>query len=118
MRAAFDTWLADGAVEFASWCKHPSFHEELEWRIVYVPGTATVPIDVEHRPSGGFSTPYVRLRLPRGVGIHPDHLPLVEVRCGPSPQPERKKAGIASFLATMPQYAAVRVTGMDSSLVV
>lgn len=117
-RAAFDTWLADGAVEFASWCKHPSFHEEREWRVIYVVRDDTVPLDVDHRPSRGVLIPYVRLELPRGVGARPDDLPIIEVRCGPSRQPERKKAGVRSLLATTKEFAHIAVTGTSSSLVV
>ena len=118
VRAAFDTWLADGAVEFASWCKHPSFHEEREWRVVYVPRDDPAPLAVKHRPAGGILTPYVELYLPRSVGARPNDLPLVEVRCGPSPQPERKKAGVRSFLATTTEFSHVNVTGTTSSLIV
>lgn len=107
---AFARHLVDGLVEAATWCKHPSFREEGEWRIVYV--RSNDPDDkltVQHRPRGGVVVPYVALELNKKVGVGTESLPIAFVNCGPGPEPELKRRGVMSLLATNADYAGVEV---------
>jgi hypothetical protein len=79
--------LIDGVVELASWCKHPAFEEEREWRIVYVRNNDASKVDVQHRISRGLLVPYVKLELPSPVGALSGHLPLRAINFGPGPEP-------------------------------
>jgi hypothetical protein len=110
-QTAFANHLVDGIVELATWCKHPAFAEEREWRIVYLRSTDARPIPVRHRASRGLLVPYVELALPKKVGEHYDHLPVTEINCGPSPDPVLKQQGVRSLLAPMPPFADVTVLG-------
>lgn len=113
---AFAKNWVDGIVEAASWCKHPAFREEREWRIVYIRNDDRKPLPVKHRSSGGLVVPYVELEIPAGVGSHPDKLPIAVVNCGPSPEPEVKARGVRSLLSTQPHLSGVSVTGSAAPL--
>lgn len=100
----------NGIAELASWCKHPAFEEEQEWRLTYQPSDGlghTLP--VEHRPAGGLLVPYVELQVPRGVGALAGVLPIVCVRCGPSQDPDRKVRGVRSLFEASGRYGDVDV---------
>jgi len=108
--------LIDGVVELASWCKHPAFEEEREWRIVYVRNNDASKVDVQHRISRGLLVPYVKLELPSPVGALSGHLPLRAINFGPGPEPTLKLRGVKSLLAGYPHYAKVPVEGSAAPL--
>lgn len=108
--------LIDGVLEFATFCKHPSFREEREWRVVYERSSDVKPLKVRHRISRGLFVPYVALELPAAVGAMAGHLPITEVRCGPSPEPELKQDGVNRLLRSSKTFKHVEVSGSDSPL--
>lgn len=108
--------LADGIIEFATSCKHPSFEEESEWRVVYERSSDPHPLEVQHRVSHGLFVPYVVLTLPAAVGSMTGHLPITEIRCGPAPDPALKKDGVQRMLRSFDAYEQVTVSGSDSPL--
>jgi hypothetical protein len=110
-QTAFANHLVDGIVELATWCKHPAFAEEQEWRIVYLRSTDARPIPVRHRANRGLLVPYVELALPNTVSGNHDHLPVTEINCGPSAEPVLKQQGVRSLLSSMPPFADVTVLG-------
>jgi hypothetical protein len=81
-------------LEMTDWAcavKHEAFSEEKEWRIITYPKDATLvgvkPEDykgVSIRPTSKLLLPYMILEPPPGK-----RLPLVEIRCGPSPLQEQ-----------------------------
>jgi hypothetical protein len=108
--------LVNGVVELASWCKHPSFEEEQEWRIVYVRNNDSSKLPVRHRQARGLVVPYVVLDLPSPVAPMHGHLPIQAVNVGPGPEPDLKRRGLQSLLANYPHYGAVTVEGSSAPL--
>lgn len=108
--------LVDGILEVASFCKHPSFSEEREWRIVYERSNDKSLFPVLHRTSRGLIVPYVELCVPGAVGEMAGHMPIVEIRCGPSAEPELKQHGVKRFVQFRPGYEKVVVSGSDTPL--
>lgn len=113
-RDDFAANLVDGLAEAVAWCKHPTFAEEDEWRIVYTHLNGNAPLPVEHRPSRGLVVPFVKLRLPSGVGRLATRLPIDTVYCGPSPEPDVKIRGVEGLL--LPYLDQVRIEGSLSPL--
>jgi hypothetical protein len=97
-QAAFAHHLVDGIVELTTWCKHPAFEEEQEWRIIYLRNNDRNPLPVRHRAARGLIIPYGELEMPKGTGRFAKYLPLAEIDCGPSPAPELKQEGVRSLL--------------------
>jgi hypothetical protein len=116
LQKSFARNLVDGVVELASWCKHPAFEEEREWRIVYVRNNDASKLAVHHRVSRGLLVPYVELELPSPVGTLVGHLPLRAINLGPGPEPMLKKAGVNSLLADFPHYGEVSIEGSAAPL--
>lgn len=114
--AAVSKNLVDGILEFATFCKHPSFEEENEWRVVYERSSDAHPLEVQHRVSKGLFIPYVALKLPAAVGKMAEHLPISEVRCGPSSDPELKQFGVQKLLRSSGIFRGVDVSGSNSPL--
>ena len=110
-QTAFANHLVDGIVELTTWCKHPAFGEEQEWRIVYLRNNDRRQLPVRHRAGRGLVIPYVELEVPSGVTKAAAHLPLAELDCGPSATPELKQQGVRSLLHSLPQFGSVRVGG-------
>lgn len=108
--------LVDGVVELASWCKHPAFEEEREWRIVYVRNNDASKLDVHHRISRGLLVPYVELELPSPVEPLLGHLPLHAINLGPGPEPTLKLLGVKNLLAGYPHYDQVPIKGSAAPL--
>jgi hypothetical protein len=96
-RAAFVGALVDAGAQVASWCKHPSFAEEKEWRVIYPRSEDPILLD-RHFRSRGFVIPYVKLALPSLVGARAGRLPLSRVNIGPGSEPELAKRGVEAFL--------------------
>lgn len=113
---AFARHLVDGLVEAATWCKHPAFKEEQEWRLVYLRSSDVQQLPLLHRPGRGLVVPYVQLDVPRGVGVNHDHLPITRINCGPSPDPDLKQRGVGSLLSTQPHHRDVTVEGSPAPL--
>jgi hypothetical protein len=109
---AFSDNLIDGLVEIATWCKHPTFSEEREWRIVYVRNEDANPLTTNHRPLHGVLVPYVELTLPTPVGPGADtgRMPISSVHCGPSPDRNLKHQGVESLVKASPLHHGVGVT--------
>lgn len=108
--------LTNGIFELATLCKHPSFREEREWRVVYERSSDDSPLHLRHWASRGLLVPYVALKLPAAVGVMSGHLPIVEVRCGPSPDPGLKQVGVRGQLRSIPAFAGVAISGSESPL--
>ena len=108
--------LVDGILEVASFCKHPSFSEEREWRIVYERSSDQGLFPVMHRTSRGLIVPYVELEVPGAVGEMAGRMPIVEVCCGPTAEPELKQDGVKRFVQFCPGYERVDVSGSDTPL--
>lgn len=113
-QAGFAAELVNGIAELASWCKHPAFAEEQEWRLTYTNLGSEQPLPLIHRPSGGFVVPRVELQVPRGVGVLHDVLPITHIQCGPSQDAERKIHGVRSYLAELARYGDVDVSASAS----
>ncbi|MBL8383020.1 MAG: DUF2971 domain-containing protein [Burkholderiales bacterium] len=71
------------------WCfKNPGFHEEREWRFVYITGPVDpAPMSVCFRPSQDGVVPYVELDLFLLRQGEEKHLGISEVVCGPTLHP-------------------------------
>lgn len=113
---AFGKNLVDGLVEAATWCKHPAFEEEQEWRIVYVRNNDLNPLQIKHRINRGLVVPYVELTVPKRVGTNHEYLPVARINCGPGPDPELKQLGLHDWLKQKPHLAHVAVTGSPAPL--
>jgi len=113
---AFAKNLVDGLVEAATWCKHPAFEEEQEWRIVYVRNVDSNPLEIKHRTNRGFVVPYVELAVPKGIGTNHEHLPVAQINCGPGPNPDLKQYGLRDWLKKEPHLAHVAVEGSPAPL--
>jgi hypothetical protein len=110
-QAAFARHLLDGIVELTTWCKHPAFAEEQEWRLIYLRNNDRDPLPLKHRAGRGLVIPYVELEVPKRAGRNAAHLPLAEIDCGPSTAPELKQQGVRSLLNSMSHFATVKVGG-------
>lgn len=114
----------EGLLEFSTFCKHPSFQEEKEWRIVYSRGNSSEHPAIEYRNSHGLIVPFVSLRLPDSQVENNDlqqnieflPMPITEVLVGPSPDPDLKKIGLWQFLRSSSTFQNVEITGTDSPL--
>lgn len=113
---SFARSLVDGVVELASWCKHPAFEEEREWRIVYVRNNDDSKLTVRHRESRGLLVSYVALELPSPVEPMLGHLPVQAVNIGPGPEPQLKRRGVESLLARYAHFAGVTIEGSSAPL--
>jgi hypothetical protein len=113
---SFAKSFVDGVVELASWCKHPAFEEEQEWRIVYVRNNDSAKLPVRHRLSRGLLVPYVGLELPSPVEPMLGHLPVQALNFGPSPEPALKRRGIESVLTGYPHFSGVPIEGSSAPL--
>lgn len=113
---SFAKSLVNGAVELASWCKHPAFEEEREWRIVYVRNNDSSKLPVYHRQSRGLLVPYVTLQLPSPVEPMLGHLPVQALNFGPSPEPALKRRGLESVLSNYAHFDSVTIQGSSAPL--
>lgn len=113
---AFGKHLVDGLVDALTVCKHPSFAEEKEWRIVYLRTLDPEPHPLRHRNSHGLLVPFVELHVPKGVGANHDSLPISHVTCGPSLEPDLKQRGVRSLLASQNHLGDVHVGGSIAPL--
>jgi Protein of unknown function (DUF2971) len=106
---SFATELVNGIAEISTWCKHPAFSEENEWRLSYDRLPDPDPLPVLHRARRGLLVPYVELEVPGVVGAHPNALPITAVWCGPSNDPNRKATGVRSLLEAIDTYGPIEV---------
>jgi hypothetical protein len=113
---SFARSFVDGIVELASWCKHPAFEEEQEWRIVYVRNNDSSKLPLRHRQSRGLLVPYVALELPNPVEPLLGHLPVQALNFGPSPEPALKRRGIETVLAGYSHFSGVTIEGSSAPL--
>src|SRR5262249_32104877 len=104
-------------LELSAWavrCKHPSFSEEREWRIVTFGGSgATQRYEelsaIEFRVSNELLVPYVRL-IPRSG----ERLPIVGVICGPGKSHQQLVRKSVEILLEKNGYSGVPVTVSDT----
>jgi hypothetical protein len=108
-RDGFARELVNGIAEIATWCKHPAFAEEQEWRLAYLRTEDLSPLELKHRAGPGVLVPYVELPVPRRVGTHADVLPISHIRCGPSLEPATRRRGVLSLLKAIDRYGDVTV---------
>lgn len=106
---SFAAELVNGIAEISTWCKHPAFAEEKEWRLTYDRLQDQNPLPVSHRASRGLLVPYVTLAVPRAVGAYPGALPITAIQCGPSHDPDRKAGAVRSLLDTIDTYGPIQV---------
>lgn len=76
--------------------KHPSFHEEKEWRIVCLDPTDIIP-GLKYRPAANLIVPFFEMQ------IEGDMLPIEEVVIGPCSDPAMAERGLRKFLAAIQQ---------------
>jgi hypothetical protein len=101
-------------LEFTEWSstvKHSAFSEEREWRLISFPGLqmgVENPAGVQIRATSDLLIPYMVLRAVKGTC-----LPLVKVRCGPSPL-QRESARAVGMLLAKEGYGSVPI---DCSIV-
>jgi hypothetical protein len=85
--------------DWACAVKHNAFAAEQEWRIITYPKSAAMGIKPEKydgvfvTPSSKFLRPYMKLKDPSK-----GRLPLVEIRCGPSPLQEQSSRALQILL--------------------
>jgi Protein of unknown function (DUF2971) len=83
--------------EWASTVKHTAFSEEREWRLISFPGFRKASAnlaEVKIRANSELLIPYMVLKARKGT-----HLPLVNVRCGPSPLQKESTRAVTMLLA-------------------
>lgn len=97
-QSAFARGLVDGLREIASWCKHPAFAEEKEWRVVYARMEDNTPFDLKFRAGHGVVIPYVELPLHGMVGNDAARLPIREIKVGPVPDLAMASRGVDDLL--------------------
>jgi hypothetical protein len=98
---AFARILIDGLIEIATASKHPSFEEENEWRVIYLRPTDQNPLVLNFRFADGLLIPYVQLHVPEPTGANAGRLPVKQIMCGPTRDPERARIGLLAFLASL-----------------
>jgi len=113
---SFARSLIDGVVELASWCKHPAFEEEREWRIVYVRNNDSSKLPVRQREFRGLIVPYVALQLPSPVGRMLGHMPVQALNYGPSSEPDLKRRGLENLRANYAHLDGVPIHGSSAPL--
>jgi hypothetical protein len=72
--------------------KHSGFSEEKEWRLVHVRAKLPDDTGLSFAVRGGWVVPYVDLDATAPVGTYAPGMPLVQILCGPTPEPEVAKA--------------------------
>lgn len=89
--------------------KHPSFHEEKEWRLLKVMSLTHEKEHkvVNHRFRSGVLIPYLELKAQ-------DKLPIIKIRYGPNPNPYLTRKAIESLL--IKHGYEVPVDGTDTPL--
>lgn len=103
-------------------CKHPSFSEEREVRMIF-----SIPVGspcIQHRPGNFGVIPYIRINLipiddfpkaeaPPFSTLDPKRLPIRSIMFGPGLEAELASAGIQSLL-TVNGYQAVEIAWTES----
>ncbi len=87
--------VADDILRIAAILKHPSFHEEEEWRIIspVIPSNRKAPIEYREGPSS--LVPYMNFQLPET----PDgHLDIEHVILGPTPDMRNSMNSLSNYL--------------------
>ncbi len=87
--------------------KHPSFADEIEWRLVLANAFALAEVRTSFRVGDFGFAPYIEVPLPAES--------VAEVVVGPSPHPEIRKAGVQRLLSRL-GLPSVAVTGSDTPL--
>lgn len=115
MKALMDGFTA-GLLEFATFCKHPSFAAEREWRVVYDAAGDAEPFEVKYRSPQGTLVPYVSLKLPAAVGTKAGHLPVSQIRTGPGLEPGLKELGLWRYVRSVETFKDVKICGSSTPL--
>ncbi len=89
-----DTGISTLAVQF----KDPAFHEENEWRIVYIQPSIDIIDDIKFRYSNRLIIPYIELDLSAPVGSSNSRLPITKIFQGPQSHPEIGKYSLSLLL--------------------
>jgi hypothetical protein len=94
-------FFAQAVAEFLFCFKHPTFHEEKEWRAVFVtPGAydRRASDRVKFRATPSAIVPYVELDLSCSAGANADKLPITKIVHGPTLHPELTKKSLSQLL--------------------
>jgi hypothetical protein len=91
--------------EWASTVKHNAFSEEREWRLISFPAQSAKVGGVSIRATSELLVPYMILGAVGGNS----RLPIVEVRCGPSPL-QSESARAVGILLTKQGYGSLPIT--------
>jgi len=74
--------------KYATFFKHPTFHEENEWRLIYLPIENAYSNQMKYRGGCLGIIPYVEVDLPNGKNN------IASIRIGPTVQPELAKKAL------------------------
>lgn len=87
--------VADDLLRIAALLKHPSFHEEEEWRIIspVIPNNTKAPIEYREGPSS--LVPYMNFQLPETPS---GNLDIEHVILGPTPTPKNSMNSLSHYL--------------------
>lgn len=80
----------------AALLKHPSFHEEQEWRIVSPAITNFVEAPIEYREGSSMLVPFMEFRLPEAADRR---LAIEHVILGPTPNSEISMESLSNYLS-------------------
>jgi hypothetical protein len=82
--------------------KHPSFREEVEWRLISAPSVAA-NLPVRYRPGKFTLVPYQEIAFASSASPPP----VVDVVIGPTPYPEASAESLRAYLSTLQLSPAV-----------
>jgi Protein of unknown function (DUF2971) len=83
-------------LRFAALLKHPSFHEEEEWRIVSQAVTNYVTADIEYREGASTLVPFIKFKLPYSTDRRVE---LERVYLGPTPSVGNSMSSLGNYLS-------------------
>jgi hypothetical protein len=99
--------VADDLVRIAALLKHPSFHEEEEWRIISSISRNNIKASIKYREGPSSLIPYLNFQLPETPS---GNLDIEHVILGPTPTPRNSMISLSHYLL---QQSASPTRGLD-----
>lgn len=101
--------------KYAAFFKHPTFHEEQEWRLIYFPTENAYSNQIKFRSGSLGIIPYAEIGLPDGKNNEQGGtLPIASIRIGPTAQPLLARKALEMVAGG--RYPDLEILGSDVPL--
>ena len=100
-------FFEETVTRYAPFFKHPTFHEEQEWRLIYSPTGDAYSNQIKFRSGNLGIIPYVKIGVPDSK--KKDQLPIVSIRIGPTAQPALARKALE--MVAVGKYPDLKISG-------